>query len=1005
MPAKLDVQYGGSLPQAKFAEYHDRYHAAFVDQVRQVTATLGQQLVDYREKITDAFTTMDGGSAPRDAWNTPMQIELASWLGNRSQSYLIRSAGADRHFGTDDDLVTYIEDRTGAVLNSPDEKGILDLRFEHARGPMNGLTEITGVITDQSGAVIPQATITVRQPLLATTRTAHSGADGSFDLAGLPAGSYHIEVSAPGFVRLSDEIRLLPRDRVMASITLSVEAVTQTVTVEAADGFVASPPMAAAIGGPVTLPVKSSASFAATDNLQFEARSDKALRKDTPASRSADTAHIRSYFPEALYINPEIITDGDGRASVSIPIADSITTWRMAMFASTQSGAIGSGTSSLKVLQDFFVDIDLPVTLTQGDNISIPVAIYDYTGTSGNVSLQLKQEDWFSLEHDELEKSVHVEAGKVGSSQFNIDAKRIGRFKLTLSAQLKGSGERKDVVVREVQVIPNGREQNLTFNGRLEKSVQHKVSFPSNAIPDATSIFVRLYPGPLSQIIEGMDSILSMPGGCFEQTSSNTYPNVLALEYMKRTNKLTPETHAKAEGYIANGYQRLLTFEVPGGGFSWFGQAPANKILTAYGLMEFSDMSKVSDVDPRLIKRTAEWLISQQQPDGSWKPDTYFINEGATNRYNSDPLRITAYVAWALVSSGYRGEALEKAKGYIDQHSGSSQDPYTLAIVANFAVDYANDRELTRGAMRALIDAGTEKDDQIWWTTPETGVYSEGESAAVETTGLATQALLKWGQASETARKALNFISAKKQSSGNWGTTQATVMALRALVLATQLNASNIRGSLVVSLDGKTVETLNLTADNNDPLHQFVLKGIDPSAANEVSLKFDGSGSLAYQIVGRSFIPWDKQPDSEALSIDVAYDRTELSRGDIVTATATIHNNLPKLAKMVMVDLGIPPGFDLLSEDLQSLQEKTQGDQGGRLEKFSLTATQAILYFNALSPEQTVKIRFRLRAKYPIRARTFASRVYEYYDPAVSSTAKPAELRVVDERVQRDRRD
>ena len=84
---------------------------------------------------------------------------------------------------------------------------------------------------------------------------------------------------------------------------------------------------------------------------------------------------------------------------------------------------------------------------------------------------------------------------------------------------------------------------------------------------------MRLYPGPFSQVIEGMDSILRMPGGCFEQTSSSTYPNVLALDYMKRTKKLTPEVHAKAEGYIANGYQRLLTFEVPGGGFSWFGQA------------------------------------------------------------------------------------------------------------------------------------------------------------------------------------------------------------------------------------------------------------------------------------------------------------------------------------------------------------------------------------------------------------------------------------------------
>src|SRR5690242_6979368 len=195
----------------------------------------------------------------------------------------------------------------------------------------------------------------------------------------------------------------------------------------------------------------------------------------------------------------------------------------------------------------------------------------------------------------------------------------------------------------------------------------------------------------MSQVIEGMDSILLMPGGCFEQTSSSTYPNVLALDYMKRTNKLTPEVHAKAEGFIANGYQRLLTFEVPGGGFSWFGNPPANKILTAYGLMEFYDMSKVYDVDPNLIARTQAWLAGQQQADGSWKPDTQFINEGATNRYNSDVLRITAYIAWALETGGNQGAAVAKARDYIANHLDENADPYTLAVLANFAAEADKD--------------------------------------------------------------------------------------------------------------------------------------------------------------------------------------------------------------------------------------------------------------------------------------------------------------------------
>jgi len=604
----------------------------------------------------------------------------------------------------------------------------------------------------------------------------------------------------------------------------------------------------------------------------------------------------------------------------------------------------------------------------------------------------LQRDRWFTLVEDSADKVVPVESGRVGGAQFTIEAKRIGKFKLTLAARMNG-GTRADIVVREIEVVPNGREQNSVFNGRLDTSIQQQVNFPPNAVPEASKILVRLYPGPLSQVIEGMDAILRMPFGCFEQTSSATYPNVLALDYMKRTKKLTPEVHAKAEGFIANGYQRLLTFEVPGGGFSWFGQAPANKILTSYGLMEFSDMSKVHDVDPKVIQRTQQWLASQQQADGSWKPDTSFINEGATNRYNTDTLRIAAYIAWALENTGYQGPAVEKARQFVVSKLDGAADAYTLAVVANFAADYAKDREFTNRAMRALMDARTEKDDQVWWKAEETGVYGGGASAAVETTGLAVPALLKWGQASATVEKAMKYIASKKDAAGTWGTTQATIMALRALLLSTEKGAADVRGTLEVSLNGKPVERLTLTPENNDLLHQFVLKGIDP-AANTVALKFEGKGGLAYQVVGRYFVPWDQKPVNEPLSISVAYDRARLAQDDIATATVAVKNNLPKSAKMVMVDLGIPPGFDLLSEDLQDFHEKTAGRKSGRLEKFNLTATQAILYFDSFAPGETVTLKYRLRAKYPIRTRTFQSRVYEYYDPEVSSVARPVALEV-----------
>jgi hypothetical protein len=994
-PDKMDAEFGRDLPQGRAEAYRIRYQAGFDDQVNQIAARLNQETVKNSNRKDDIqiFSHLVAERNPLvlDAWGTELRIEPRSRCNAWACSYLVRSAGPDKVFNSGDDLIKTIAFQPGTAVDRKRGSPFPSLEIEHDRGPFNGRAEVSGIVTDLTEARIAGAKIELRE--IASERFMHATADqeGSFAFSAVPPGRYEIRFSARGFRVSSLQFSVEARDRALLTAKLMVGSANASVTV--VTGADAELPMdTGEASATLNNELVDSARLTGRDAAEFVRMVPQAGLAKAVRQSGAAAPHIRSYFPEALYINPEIITDGKGNANVTIPIADSITTWRMVMLASTESGALGTGTSSLKVFQDFFVDLDLPVTLTQGDRVTIPVAAYNYSGKAGDVSLNLKEDDWFSLVNDNSEKNINVDSGRVGSAQFTIEAKRIGKFKLTISAKMTGG--KQDVVVREIEVIPNGREQNIVFNGRLENTVNQDVQFPSVSIPDASRLVVRLYPGPLSQIVEGMDSILRMPGGCFEQTSSSTYPNVLALDYMMRTKKLTPEVHAKAEGYIANGYQRLLTFEVPGGGFSWFGQAPANKILTAYGLMEFNDMAKVYDVDPKLIARTQDWLASQQQSDGSWKPDTQFINEGATNRYNSDALRITAYIAWALEDTGYKGVAAEKAQKYIQDNITAQADAYTLAVIANFAVDYGRDREFTQRAMELLLNAHITKDDQSWWSTEETGVYSTGTSAAIETTGLAVQALLKWGQSAAVARQALAFIASKKDATGAWGSTQATIVALRAMILGTEAKASNARGTVEILLNAKTVQTLQLNSDNSDLFHQFVFKGGEIADENSVQVRFEGTGSLGYQVVGQYFVPW-QAPTRDALSIDVAYDRTRLAQNDIATATATVRNNLDKTAKMVMIDLGIPPGFELLSEDLQDLQEATAHQASGRLEKFSLTATQAILYLNALTPNQTISVKFRLRAKYPIRAKTFQSRAYEYYDPAVSTMAAPAQLEVV----------
>jgi uncharacterized protein YfaS (alpha-2-macroglobulin family) len=717
-----------------------------------------------------------------------------------------------------------------------------------------------------------------------------------------------------------------------------------------------------------------------------------------PSPTINDAPRLRAYFPETLYVNPSIITDGNGRATLRVPLADSITTWRMMAVASTQQGALGSGSAGIKVFQDSFIDLDLPAALTQGDIISIPVAVYNYLSQSQSFDLTLHPEDWFALEEDTPQKSLTVGRGEVAAAYFRIKAERIGKFKLTVSARVNGRADAQtaDAIKREIEVAPNGQEQTAVINDRLQEGSQgHEITFPAQAIAEAGKILVKLYPGPISQVVEGLDSLLRMPAGCFEQTSSTTYPNVLALAYLKGARRLTPEIQDKAKGFISSGYQRLLTFEVPGGGFSWFGREPANKILTAYGLMEFYDMSRVHEVDPSLIARTQRWLAAQQLSSGNWPPDQAAINEGATKRFTSDTMRITAYVAWALQATGYQGDAVERAKRYLESHLTGQEDPYTLAVLANFAVEYGRDPAFTGRLFERLLKLKVETSKTIYWQQPGlTPTYSYGDPAQIETAALAAQALLKWGKASAVANKALQFLMEKKDAYGNWHSTQATILALKALLLSTEHSATDAVGTVDVLAGGRLVKRIEINKENNDLLHQVALKPEAYNGSNRIALRFNGQGSMLYQMVGSYYVPWTLAPPQAdgPLTIGVTYDRTSLYQDDIVTADVTIRNHLTQTADMILVDLGIPPGFEPMVEDLERLMQAQA--PGARLQKFNLTGKQITLYYDAIGAEQAVKLSYRLRAKYPIRAWTPVARVYAYYNPEHGATARPVQLAV-----------
>ena len=716
------------------------------------------------------------------------------------------------------------------------------------------------------------------------------------------------------------------------------------------------------------------------------------------AAPEVDAPRVRAFFPETLFAAPLIVTDAAGEARVGFPAADSITTWRLSATASTADGRLGSKDHGIRVFQDFFVDVELPTALTRGDEITVPVAVYNYLDRPQTVTLDLEPDGGLTVQGG-TRVTLELGPGEVRGHQATLTASTVGSARLPVTAR----GSRlSDAVRRDLRVEPDGFPVQSTRAGTLAGPVTLELGSPEGAIPQASTLQVKLYPGMFAQVVDGLDSMLRMPSGCFEQTSSATYPNALVLAYLRSAKKSRPELEAKALRYLQAGWQRLVTYEVTGGGFSWFGQAPANTILTAYGLMEFHDMKAVTTVDTAVLARTRRWLERRQKADGSFAPDAQFLHAESWGDIQKSSLLVTAYVAWALAYSRPARETIDprlrKALDWLARRAPQAEDPYVLSYLANaFAeavagrTDAGADRATLAGLLGRLAALGRRDGKTLHYETGvRTATHGSGQAAAIEVTALALRAFMRAGGHADRTGPGLAWLVGTKSAWGNWYSTQATIQVLQAMLASLSATQKAAPGAVDVVVNGDPVARVTYTAEDFD-----VVRFVDASRAlrpgrNTVELRPTDGLEAMYSVSATAYLPWsgERRPDAKAFDVRVEYDRSRLAKDDVARATVSVTSNLPTGVEMGIVDVGIPPGFAL---DVARLEAAVKQ---GVLQRFSQAGRQLILYVPRFEPGKTFSVSWDLRARFPVRASTGPARAYEYYNPDSQGVAPPGAMTV-----------
>ncbi len=160
---------------------------------------------------------------------------------------------------------------------------------------------------------------------------------------------------------------------------------------------------------------------------------------------------LRQVFPETLYWDAAALTDENGALSLALPLADTVTTWRLTALASTREGQVGVASSEILVRQDLFVELAVPERWVSGEPFTVTVVVNNERAQAQAVQVELVAADWYTLLTPASQQAVDAPARGAAAAHFVLRPERSGTFALQVTAFGAHDGDalRQEVVVQD----------------------------------------------------------------------------------------------------------------------------------------------------------------------------------------------------------------------------------------------------------------------------------------------------------------------------------------------------------------------------------------------------------------------------------------------------------------------------------------------------------------------------------------------------------------------------
>lgn len=477
---------------------------------------------------------------------------------------------------------------------------------------------------------------------------------------------------------------------------------------------------------------------------------------------------IREDFPDTAYWNANIVTGSDGKAVLTIPLPDNLTTWQINVRGITEETEVGEATAEIITQKDLMVRPQTPRFLVADDHLSLMAIVHNTTSVDLNTEVSLQA---IGFQLDDLSQQTQM---IIIPAKSNVTVTWWGRVesidevKLVFSAK---SGKYQDAsrpiwgnlpVLRYVTPMSFSTAGILSSAGsRLEV-----ISIPSSFTPLGGELRLELTPSLAAALVDGLKALETDVYDDNISLLARLLPNIETYFTFQELGIESPSLQIDLEQEITIALRELFENQSYDGGWRWVTprdrSTPSNPFITAYILI---GLERVTEAGFQISKYTHNSARD-------------FLRENIkfpTRLTDVDTLNELCFEVYAL--QGDINDSYNVIDTLYQQRSKLS--PWASAMLTLTLHDiYENDPRITT-LLSDLESSAIRSATGVHWETDKTSWLLPGTPAF--STALVVYTLAQLDPASDILIDGVMYLMSVRQTNRLWGSSFESAWVLMAL--------------------------------------------------------------------------------------------------------------------------------------------------------------------------------------------------------------------------------